>query len=195
MTGRLAGLVRRIGTVASALRRLARSLPSGVHIAPGARVADSVVYDMRLGGTIFIGSDAQIEHGVILAPFGGRIQIEARVYVGPYSILYGHGGLSIGEDSLVAAQSVLIPANHIWQSADRTIASQGERRRGISIGRDVWLGAGVRVLDGISIGEGAVVGAGAVVTNSLPAYSQAVGVPARVVGKRNPGSSPQSSAV
>jgi acetyltransferase-like isoleucine patch superfamily enzyme len=46
---------------------------------------------------------------------------------------------------------------------------------GIKIDEDVWLGAGVIVLDGIAIGRGSVVGAGAVVAASLPEYSYALG--------------------
>jgi len=45
----------------------------------------------------------------------------------------------------------------------------------------VWLGTGVLVLKGVSIGHGSIVGAGSVVTRSIPAYSIAVGNPARVV--------------
>jgi acetyltransferase-like isoleucine patch superfamily enzyme len=46
------------------------------------------------------------------------------------------------------------------------------------------LGAGAKVLDGVAIGDGAVIGAGAVVREDVPARAIAVGVPARVVGKR-----------
>lgn len=46
---------------------------------------------------------------------------------------------------------------------------------GIRIGEDVWLGAGVIVLDGVEVGRGSVVGAGSVVAASLPEYSYAVG--------------------
>jgi len=49
---------------------------------------------------------------------------------------------------------------------------------------DVWLGAGVIVLNGVTIGRGAVIGAGAVVTKDVPPYSVAVGVPAVVVRRR-----------
>ena len=55
---------------------------------------------------------------------------------------------------------------------------------GISIGADVWLGAGVIVLDGVTIGQGSVVGAGSVVTQALPEYSVAVGSPAEKIKDR-----------
>ena len=49
---------------------------------------------------------------------------------------------------------------------------------------DVWLGAGVIVLKGVRIGRGAVVGAGSVVTKNIESLAIVVGVPARVVGRR-----------
>lgn len=42
------------------------------------------------------------------------------------------------------------------------------------------------ILAGVSIGEGCTVAAGSVVTKSIPAWSVAVGVPARVVKKVTP---------
>jgi len=51
----------------------------------------------------------------------------------------------------------------------------------IVIGNDVWIGVGSFILSGVTIGDGAIVGAGAVVTQSLPAYAIAGGVPAKVL--------------
>jgi serine O-acetyltransferase len=48
-----------------------------------------------------------------------------------------------------------------------------------TIGDDVMIGAGARVLGGIQIGDGAIIGANAVVIDDVPAGSTVVGVPAR----------------
>ncbi|MEZ4484842.1 MAG: DapH/DapD/GlmU-related protein [Syntrophotaleaceae bacterium] len=44
------------------------------------------------------------------------------------------------------------------------------------IGDDVWIGAGVRILDGVRIGKGSVIGAGAVVAKDVPGYSKVMPV-------------------
>ena len=51
----------------------------------------------------------------------------------------------------------------------------------ITIGNNVWLGAGAVVGPGVRIGEDTVVGAGAVVSSNLPSGVVAAGVPARVI--------------
>jgi acetyltransferase-like isoleucine patch superfamily enzyme len=49
---------------------------------------------------------------------------------------------------------------------------------------DVWIGANVTVVDGVTIGRGSIIGAGAVVTTNIPAYSIAVGTPAKPIKDR-----------
>jgi acetyltransferase-like isoleucine patch superfamily enzyme len=54
----------------------------------------------------------------------------------------------------------------------------------VIIGSDCWLGAGVVVLKGVTIGNGTMIGAGAVVTDDVPEYTIAAGVPAKVIRER-----------
>jgi acetyltransferase-like isoleucine patch superfamily enzyme len=133
------------------------------------------------GGFICIGERSFVDKGVIIRAYGGRVEIGADCSINPYSVLYGHGGLKIGNGVRIATHVVFIPANHIFSNSDEFIYKQGETMKGICVGDDVWIGAGVRVLDGVIIKNGVVIGAGAVVTKSLDAYGVYVGVPARKI--------------
>lgn len=53
-----------------------------------------------------------------------------------------------------------------------------------TIGADVWIGHGAKIIAGVHIGTGAVVGAGAVVSRDVPPYAVVGGVPARVIRMR-----------
>jgi acetyltransferase-like isoleucine patch superfamily enzyme len=141
----------------------------------------------RRGGTIVIGSKCEIHQGAKLLAYGGTIRIGDDCSINPDCILYGHGGLVIGNHVRIAAGCVLIPANHVFDAPDRLIRDQGETRKGIKIGNDVWLGANAIVLDGVEIAEGCVIGAGAVVTKTTEPYGIYVGNPARFLRRRGGG--------
>ncbi len=123
------------------------------------------------------------DHAMIV-PYGGEIFIDENVFVGPFTILYGHGGLRIGKNTLIAAHTTIIPFSHKFNDLELPIYKQGLSRKGISIGEDVWIGAGVRILDGVTIGKGCVIGAGSVVTKSIEDYMVVAGVPVKILGVR-----------
>jgi serine acetyltransferase len=155
-----------------------------IYIASSARIqidTDGCV----LGGRVRISKAATVSDGVIIAPYGGSVEIGAHAYIGPYCILYGHGGLKIGRNTMIAAHTIIVPANHGVTRGDKPMNRQKLTKKGIAIGEDVWIGAGCKILDGVRIGDGAVVGAGSVVTRDVEAYSIAFGVPARVAGSRS----------
>lgn len=139
------------------------------------------------GGCIRVGCECHIHRGAMIATYGGDIEIGDRCSVNPYTILYGHGGLRIGKDVRIAAHSVIVPANHGFASLDKPIGDQEVMRRGITIEDDVWIGAGVRILDGVCVGRGAVIGAGAVVTRDVVPLSVNAGVPSRIIKMRDGG--------
>lgn len=160
-----------------------KAMVSGVEIGAKTYLHRTAVLEPR-GGVIRMGRRCEIHRGVLLLAFGGSIEIGNNCSVHPGSILYGHGGLRIGDDVRIAAQAIVIPANHVFDDPRILIREQGEERRGIDIGNDVWLGARATVLDGVSIAEGCVIGAGAVVTKSTRAYGVYVGNPACWIKQR-----------
>lgn len=91
------------------------------------------------------------------------------------------GGLTIGSQVSISHNVSLITHEHDYMQANMPIRDSSLILRPIFIEDDVWIGAGVRVLAGVTLGKGSVIGAGAVVTRSIPPYSIAVGVPAKVV--------------
>jgi acetyltransferase-like isoleucine patch superfamily enzyme len=121
---------------------------------------------------------------VVLRAYGGVIKIGAYVFFGPYVVLYGHGGIEVGDGSLISMHARVLSSDHEVPEFGVAIRSRPDTCKPTKIGRDVWLGAGVTVLGGVKIGDGCVVGAGAVVADDLPAGVVAVGVPAKVVGAR-----------
>lgn len=158
------------------------TLGNETHVHYGCELHAGISARITLGDGCRIGP-----HAALHAPVG-FIEMGRNVYVGPQSILRGDGGLRIGDDVLISPQVVIMSANHVFSRTDVPIRLQGETRQGITIGDDVWIGAGAKVVDGVHIEKGAVIGAGAVVTREIPAYAIAVGVPARVIGyRRRPG--------
>jgi acetyltransferase-like isoleucine patch superfamily enzyme len=157
----------------------------GVHLGRAVRIGPYVELVASKTERITIGDGTFILNGALLHPYGGWISVGRNVGINPYCVLYGHGGLEIGDNVMIATSCILIPAGHNFSDLDTPICQQGLTCRGIRIDDDVWLAARVTVLDGVTIGKGAVVGAGAVVTRDIPPGAIAVGVPARVVGMRS----------
>lgn len=178
------------------ISRLIQSLRRNAARLRGARIpancllgpATEFIPGFRSGakGGLRLGERCRLEHGAVLHAWGGSIRLGNDVFIGPYSVIYGHGGVEIGDDALVSMHCRILSSEHTVPSLDRHIRWEPDILKPTRIGRDVWLGAGVTVLGGVTIGDGCVVGAGAVVTNDLPPGSIAVGVPARVVRQRSP---------
>jgi len=133
-----------------------------------------------IGDGSFVRSFASINAG----PPEGFVRIGAHSGIGQGTVLYGNGGLVIGDHVMIAGQCFVVASSHVFDDPEQPIARQGYEALGITIEDNVWIGAGAKILDGVTIGKGAIVAANAVVNRSVPAGARVGGIPARPLVSR-----------
>jgi acetyltransferase-like isoleucine patch superfamily enzyme len=152
-------------------------IKKGVKIDPRAFIAR--------GGNVHLGENSIVRAGTILLPSGGYISIGQRVSLNHYIVINGGGGVTIGDDVMIAAFVSIFSNNHNFKKIETLISAQGlSSKGGVKIENDVWIGTHAVILDGVEIGKGAVIAAGAVVTKNVKPYCVMAGVPAKQIGLR-----------
>ncbi len=82
----------------------------------------------------------------------------------------------------IGSNVILAPRVHILaHDASTKLFLNHTRVANVTIGSEVFIGAGTIILPGVTIGDRVVIGAGSVVKSSIPTNSVAVGVPAKVI--------------
>ena len=94
------------------------------------------------------------------------------------------GLVTIGNTVMLGPNVSIMNATHETEVQSRR--ENIEYAKTVVIGDDCWIGGHVVILPGVTIGQGCTIAAGAVVTKDIPAWSVAMGVPARVVKKVTP---------
>lgn len=191
-----AGLWLRSRLFPRLLGRCGRNVTFGSHVVlrhpHKIAIADNVVIDdlcvLDAKGTdnhgLQIGTGVFIGRGTILSCKNGDIVLDENVNVGFNCEIFSASLVHLRPRALLAAYTYLIGGGHDFERTDVAVLDQSRSSRGIDVGEGCWIGAGVRVLDGVRLGAHAIVGAGAVVTEDVPEYAVAVGLPARVVRDR-----------
>ncbi len=161
------------------------NVPSKIFLGKRVYVGEGTLLDSgKLSSKIVIKDDTCVSRFCSLRAGYGEIEIDQHVNIGEGSLVDGNGGIEIGKNSLLGTGVVLLTGNHIYRDPRIPIRFQGTETGKVKVGEDVWLGAHVVVLPGVTVGNGSVVGSGAVVTKDIPPCSLAVGVPAKIIGKR-----------
>jgi acetyltransferase-like isoleucine patch superfamily enzyme len=175
---------------ALAYRRFARvSFGRNVRISMRARI------EMYGGDRIAIGDASIIQAGVVLISGGSSIAIGRECTFEKYAVVFGHGGVTVGDYALIGAHVVITSVDHARDDVTVPSTHQALLRRPVVIEDDVFIGANATVLPGVTVGRGAVVGAGSVVTHDVEPYSIVGGVPAKVIGRRGPAATAPLSAL
>jgi acetyltransferase-like isoleucine patch superfamily enzyme len=143
-------------------------------------------YSYLDGQTSFVrlGNDVHVARFCTLRAGERGITIHDGAGINTRAYIDGNGEVEIGRNALLSPGVQVISGNHVFDRVDVPIRDQGTAYGKVTIGEDCWLGTNAIVLPGVTVGRGSVVGAGAVVTHNLPDLSIALGVPARIVGRR-----------
>ena len=117
-----------------------------------------------------------------IRPIGGakNIEIGKGTFINA-DVRFGvpDGKVSIGDNVLIGARVSFETVSH---SIGYTPGKMRTRTTGsIVVEDDVWIGAGVIVLQGITIHRGAIIAAGSVVTQDVEADTIVGGVPAKFI--------------
>ena len=109
----------------------------------------------------------------------GDVQVGEHTWIGPATILDGTGGLTIGDHCSFSAGVQIYTHDTVkWALTGGKAAYEYAP---VHIGRCCHIGASAIIVKGVTIGPHSVIGASAFVNRDVPAYSVAVGVPARVI--------------
>jgi acetyltransferase-like isoleucine patch superfamily enzyme len=156
---------------------------------PGVTFGSDVL--LRGADRITAGSNVFVDHRVYIHAGTvnkrrGYVILGNDVEVGPYGVLWGGGGITIGNNVHLGAH-VHVTSQ---EGTHDPLSSEDEatvhvRCAPVSIGNDVLIYSGAIITPGVTIGDRAIVAAGAVVVDDVPPDALVAGVPARVVRERS----------
>ena len=121
-------------------------------------------YETLIHPSVIISKYVEIGEGSIIC--AGSI-VTTEVKIGKFSMV--NIGCTVAHDITIGNYCTLSPGTHISGN--------------VNIGNEVFFGTGAVTVQQIDVGDNSIIGAGAVVTESIPSFSLAVGVPAKIIKK------------
>lgn len=127
---------------------------------------------------------AKIDKGCRIYPscniwWPGHLVLGKKVALGPKSIIYNQGVISIGDRSIISQGAYLCSSTHDYTKPEHPLVVSN-----IELGEDVWVAAQAFVGPSVVIGHGAVIGSRSVVTKNLDAWGVYAGNPCKKIKDR-----------
>src|SRR6266436_6677466 len=112
---------------------------------------------VQLSSRIGFGPKTTIRQYAIITTSGGRIIFGRGCELGQFSIIAAKTkDVKIGDYVRIGPHVNIVATNRNHKLRNTLIVMQGITDRGITIGNDVWIGAGSIILDGVNISDGVV---------------------------------------
>jgi len=144
-----------------------RSLPLGDYIVD--RWAKAKILGFGEGTSIY-------DSALVL----GKVKVGQNTWIGPFTVLDGSGGLTIGNNCSISTGVQIYTHDSVKQAVSGGKAKI--ERAPTRIGNNCYIGPNVIVAMGVSIGDGCIIGASSVVLSDVPSGMKAFGNPCRVIG-------------
>ncbi|UCS95684.1 antibiotic acetyltransferase [Echinicola marina] len=124
--------------------------------------------------TFYMGKNVKVSKDLVAGKYS---------YIGVNSIIYPN--VHLGDYTILANNVSIIGGDHKYTTPGCPIIFSGRsERKETKIGKDVWIGAHVKILTGVSIGDGSIIAMGSVVTKDVEPFSVYGGVPAKKIKDR-----------
>lgn len=108
----------------------------------------------------------------------GSVKVGRNVWIGPFTVLDGSGGLVIGDHCSISAGVQIYTHDTVkWATSG---GSAPVDRAPVTIGSRCYIGPNAIISKGVTIGDGCVIGANSLVNADVPAEMKAWGTPAKI---------------
>lgn len=135
--------------------------------------------NVRLGRNVYVGHQT-----ILKGYYKNELRVGDETWIGQQCFVHSAGGIEIGSRVGIGPGVRIISSRHREPGRDTPILFSEIELAPVVVGDDSDLGVGAIVLPGVRIGRGVQIGAGAVVSEDVPDYAVAAGVPARVLRMR-----------
>lgn len=110
----------------------------------------------------------------------GDVRVGEKTWVGPFTVLDGSGGLTIGRNCSISAGVQIYSHDTVdWAVSGGDAPYLYEPT---TIGDNCYIGPNTIIAKGVKIGDGCIIGAMSFVNQCFPAGSKIAGSPARLIG-------------
>lgn len=135
-----------------------------------------------LGNNVSIGMNTTIMCTGHISDIGKGLIIGNNVGLGSHGFWGCAGGIEVGDDTIFGNFVSLHSENHNFNNPNIPIRLQGVNRKGITIGKNCWIGSKVTILDGVILEDNCIIAAGSVVLSGKYEQNSIYGgVPAKFI--------------